>query len=637
MKIDSLSVVQNLLKEVGTVSPFPGSQFPYPLNQSLFGELDLAALRRRAENSYGSRLKEELPLLLALSEAVEASQPDKEEFFIPDRELRTRLVRLNSTDGWALLWGEDERTAELAARLQQEHLQVYTVLTENNNAPSSLRANRQFKFLGSRQTSSVYFYQALIRYAHIYGRISLGDAHEVSEFIQENGPGVMFLTREELSPVEEALFLGGLYLGLPAIVPSSFSLPYGNVLRADDPQQMLEQALGLPNLRLRRRLRFQVNIPYNFDSTFVTEEIKEGPSIGGTPASSLVVTNIDKGDGVEIEGESGADVGIEIAVGDQRVDITMTDYLEEFAARLPSYIEGVSAEVKEGCPIIRWRADVPLQMTQLAQAYYDGLKSHFKIDRLKVRLIFSPDLLSKMKAEAEDFRQKREQALAAATEESEPFFYACTRCHSFALEHACIITPERPPQCGTRTWRHMKTRALLSDFDSANLGRRQSGSVLQAVVEKERHLNDEKGEWQGVNAAIELLTEGRTRRVFLHSLFEHPHTACSCFQGVVFYIKEVDGIGLMPRAFKGAAPDGRSWDDLANAAAGKQLSGYAAFGLDYLRSPKFLQGDGGWNRVVWMSQELKEKFAQDKPWIATEADVKNLQELTEFLKVKKSQ
>ena len=183
---------------------------------------------------------------------------------------------------------------------------------------------------------------------------------------------------------------------------------------------------------------------------------------------------------------------------------------------------------------------------------------------------------------------------------------------------------------------HVKTRSLLSDFDSRNLGMRQSGSVLQTAFEKGNCLNAEKGEYEGVNATTEALTEGRTKRVFLHSIFEHPHTACSCFQGVAFYISEVDGIGLMDRAFKGVAPDGRSWDDIANAAAGKQAPGYAAFGRDYPKSPKFLRGDGGWNRVVWMSQELKEKYAVDKTWIATEVDVKNIQELTEYLKARKS-
>lgn len=117
MKNSHVPVAKKLLQKVGTVSPFSGSQFPYPLNQSLFGELNMEALHRSAENSHGSRLEEQLPVLLALAELVEASQPDKEEFFITDTELRARLVQLNRTDGWALLWGEQRRSGRLSWHL----------------------------------------------------------------------------------------------------------------------------------------------------------------------------------------------------------------------------------------------------------------------------------------------------------------------------------------------------------------------------------------------------------------------------------------------------------------------------------------------------------------------------------------
>ncbi len=631
-----IGLAQNMLGEVGDVTPFPRSQFPYPLNQSLFGEFNLENLRRRAENSSASGHEDDLPLFLGLAEAVEASQSDKDSFFYSDRDLRGRLLGLNSTDGWALVWGkDDERTADLAVRLQRAHLQVYLVLSEGSEKSSALITDRQYRFLGTRSTSSVYFYQAVVRYPHIYGQVPLGDTHEVADFIQDYGPGVMVLARDTLSPVEEALFLGGLFLEIPAIVPSTVSTPYGNVIKTDDPAAMVLAAQELPNMRLRRRLRFQVDVPYNFDLAFASEEIKEGSSIGGTDISSFVVVNTDKGNGVEVVGEMETDVAIEITVGDSRVDITMTDYLEEFAARLPSYMEGVSATVKDGCPTIRWRPELPMQMAQVGQAYYDGLKAHFNIERLKVRLVFQPDLLEEMKAAALSFRERRQQALVDATEESEPFFYACTRCHSFALDHTCIITPERPPQCGSRSWAHVKTRAVLSDFDAGGLSMVQAGPNLHAVVNKGQLKDVDKAEYEGVNTAVGVLTNGRTRRVFLHSLFEHPHTACSCFQGVAFYIENVDGIGLMDRAYRGTAPDGRDWNEIANAAAGKQSSGYAAWGKKYLKTKKFLKGDGGWQRVVWMPQALKAEMAADKDWIATEADATNLTELADFLKNKR--
>ena len=629
-------LAQSMLREVGNVAPFPHSQFPYPLNQSLFGKFSLENLQHRYENNLASGHEDDLPLFLGLAEAIEASQPDKETFFYSDRDLRGRLLGLNSTDGWALVWGkDDERTTDLAARLQQAHLQVYLVLAEESGISSALVTGKQYRFLGARPTSSIYFYQAIVRYPHIYGQVPLGDTHEVADFIQDYGPGVMLLARDSLSPVEEALFLGGLYLEIPAIVPSTVSTPYGNVIKTDNLAAMVSAAQELPNMRFRRRLRFQVDVPYNFDLTFTSEEIKEGPSIGDTDDSSFVVINLDKGDGVEVVGEPGRDVAIEISVGDIRVDITMTDYLEEFAARLPGYMEGVSSTVKGGCPTIRWHPELQLQMEQIGQSYYDGLKTHFNIERLKIRLVFQSDLLEEMKMVARSFRERRQQALDDATEESEPFFYACTRCHSFALDHACIITPERPPQCGSRSWAHVKTRAVLSDFDSGGLSKIKGGPALHSIVNKGQLKDENRAEYEGVNNAIDNLTDGRTRRVFLHSLFEHPHTACSCFRGVAFYIEDVDGIGLMDRIYKGTAPDGRNWDEIANAAAGKQSTGYAAWGKEYLKSKKFLRGDGGWQRVVWMPQALKAEIAADKSWIATEADVSNSEELADFLKYKR--
>ena len=72
MKVEYVSVAQDLLKEVGAVSLFPRNRFPYPLNQSLFGKPDLEALRRNAKNSTGSQVEEVLPIPVALDKVVEA-------------------------------------------------------------------------------------------------------------------------------------------------------------------------------------------------------------------------------------------------------------------------------------------------------------------------------------------------------------------------------------------------------------------------------------------------------------------------------------------------------------------------------------------------------------------------------------
>jgi acetyl-CoA decarbonylase/synthase complex subunit beta len=61
--------------------------------------------------------------------------------------------------------------------------------------------------------------------------------------------------------------------------------------------------------------------------------------------------------------------------------------------------------------------------------------------------------------------------------------------------------------------------------------------------------------------------------------------------------------------------------------------------IEYMRSKKFLAADDGWNRVVWLPKEVKERVKDFIPAdvvdkIATEEDVQNIDELKTFLKEK---
>jgi len=61
--------------------------------------------------------------------------------------------------------------------------------------------------------------------------------------------------------------------------------------------------------------------------------------------------------------------------------------------------------------------------------------------------------------------------------------------------------------------------------------------------------------------------------------------------------------------------------------------------IEYMRSPKFLDVDGGWNRVVWMPQAVKDRVKEFIPpdmvdKIPTENDAKSIEELKAFLESK---
>ncbi|UCH02381.1 MAG: acetyl-CoA decarbonylase/synthase complex subunit beta, partial [Candidatus Bathyarchaeota archaeon] len=160
------------------------------------------------------------------------------------------------------------------------------------------------------------------------------------------------------------------------------------------------------------------------------------------------------------------------------------------------------------------------------------------------------------------------------------------------------------------------------------------------TIDKGDCLDDFKGEFSGANSAIKEKSLGENERVYLYTAFEYPHTSCGCFEGVAFYIPEVEGLGLVHRGFGEKTINGLPFSTLADSTAGgRQIDGFHGISIEYMRSPKFLQADGGLNRVVWMPAEIKDRVKEYIPSnlidkIATENDVANLDELKTFLEEK---
>lgn len=112
---------------------------------------------------------------------------------------------------------------------------------------------------------------------------------------------------------------------------------------------------------------------------------------------------------------------------------------------------------------------------------------------------------------------------------------------------------------------------------------------------------------------------------------------------LLFYIPQVDGIGLVDRTYKGVTPlgEGLTFSKIAaEACGGVQGHGYMGASIGTVRSKKFQSGDGGWDRIVWIHQDLKKQVADAIPEevyekIATEDNAENAEDLKQFLVAKK--
>ncbi len=227
-----------------------------------------------------------------------------------------------------------------------------------------------------------------------------------------------------------------------------------------------------------------------------------------------------------------------------------------------------------------------------------------------------------------DLYEARDKRVRGMTDESVEQFYGCVLCQSFAPTHVCIVTPQRTGLCGAINW-----------FD-ARASARVDPKGPNFVVEKGATLNEDYGEFTGVNEVLDKRSLGEVTRVSLYSALETPHTSCGCFEAIVFAIPEVNGLGIVDRNYKGSAINGLPFSTMANqTGGGKQVSGFHGIAIEYMRSKKFLRADGGWNAIVWMPSTVKERVKDGIPAelfdkIATEKECEDLDSLTKFMKDK---
>lgn len=323
-------------------------------------------------------------------------------------------------------------------------------------------------------------------------------------------------------------------------------------------------------------------------------------------------------------------------------------YIEVAGKEVEEELEGViERRIHEFCNFIQGfmhlnqRYDIWLRLSK--KSFQSGLNSlqligrvlHrlFKselpfIEKLQITFMTDVDKVAEMYKEALTVYDARDARARGMKDDEVETFYGCALCQSFAPSHVCVITPQRYSNCGAISWFDARAAARVDP----------KGPVFE--IAKGDLLDDVKGEYTGVNEAVRKKSLGDVERVWLYTAFGYPHTSCGCFEGSAFYIPEVDGFGLVHRGFKDVTVNGLTYVAIADSTAGgRQVDGFHGISIEYMRSPKFLQADGGWNRVVWVPAEIKERVKEFIPLelvdkIATEKDVTSIDELRSFLKEK---
>jgi len=247
------------------------------------------------------------------------------------------------------------------------------------------------------------------------------------------------------------------------------------------------------------------------------------------------------------------------------------------------------------------------------------------IEKMQVTFYTDKEEVEKKMVEAKEIFKARDARTKDLRDEDVDVFYGCTLCQSFAPTNVCVVSPDRVSLCGAINWFDGRAAAKVDPEGP------------QFAIEKGELIDANTGEYSGVNDIAVKLSSGEFSKIKLHSFFDSPHTSCGCFEVVGFYIPEVDGIGWVNREYQGMAPNGLGFSTMAGqTGGGKQIVGFLGIGVAYFYSPKFIQADGGWNRVVWLPSMLKEKITETIPAdiidkIATENDATDIDSLKAFL------
>jgi acetyl-CoA synthase len=191
----------------------------------------------------------------------------------------------------------------------------------------------------------------------------------------------------------------------------------------------------------------------------------------------------------------------------------------------------------------------------------------------------------------------RDERVEKMTDEDVETYYSCTLCQSFAPSHVCSVSPERTGLCGAYNWMDCK-----ASFEINPTGPNQP-------IEKGECIDPVLGQWKGVNDFIYKASRGAVTHYNFYSMCKDPMTTCGCCECIAAMLPSCNGIMSVNRDYKGETPCGMKFTTLAGVMGGGASSpGFVGHSKFNITQRKFIKGDGGILRLVWLPKALKEEL-----------------------------
>ena len=567
--------------------------------------------------------------------------------------LRKRGIEFvdGTAPGFAAILGaapSPEIAKSIAQELQEKNLYVFMSGEHNGQRFSEqlIKAGVQIGWstrlvsFGSDITATVFAIGFATRAALTFGGIEPGDFRNILIYNKDR----IFAFAMPLGYVSDEWYanaLGCVNYGFPVIAdtPIPEVLPtgictYEHVVSNIPHEQIVAKAIEVRGLKVTVA---EVPVPVAYGPAFEGERVR-GEDIyleagGGRTAMVEWVTSkrmneVEDGK-IEVIGPEITDVtpgsklplAIAVEVAGREMQEDYEPILERQIHHLINYAQGA---MHIGQRDIAWLRVSKSAVAKGFRLHHIGALLHAKLhqdfgrifDKMQVNIYTEEAKVKETVEQARAVYGARDIRIEGMTDETTDTYYSCTLCQSFAPSHVCVISPERTGLCGSYNWMDCKAA-----YEISPTGPNQP-------VEKKATIDAKLGQWQGVNDFIYQASRQKIDHYNFYSIVNDPMTTCGCCECIAAVLPLCNGVMTVNREYSGATPCGMKFTTLAGTiGGGLSTPGFVGHGKYNTCQRKFLMGDGGLLRIVWMPKMLKEEIADRLKARADELGIPNFPDM----------
>jgi len=420
---------------------------------------------------------------------------------------------------------------------------------------------------------------------------------------------------------------------IPEILPTGICT-YEHVVANVTHDEIVQKSITTRGLKVTVS---EIDIPLSYGPAFEGERVRKGDlyaEMGGgkTQCTELVkmaqMNEIEDGK-VEVVGPDLKDLkpgstlplGIYVQVAGREFQVDFEPIIERQIHHLVNYMQGV---MHIGQRDIAWIRVGTGAVEKGFSLKHIGVVLHAKfhqdftkiVDKVQVTLYTKQEDVDKLTKRARGEYRTRDERVEQMTDESVETYYSCTLCQSFAPNHVCTVSPERTGLCGAYNWMDCK-----ASFEINPTGPNQP-------IEKGECLDPVLGQWKGVNDFVRKASRGNVDHYNFYSVVHDPMTTCGCCECIAALLPMCNGVMTVHRDYTGETPCGMKFTTLAGVMGGGASSpGFVGHSKFNITQRKFIKGDGGLLRMVWMPKSLKEEIKERLAKIGEELGCPNLYDM----------